>query len=292
MNNYVEQVKVLNGKISEIQKERTKVETKKEMLLAKLNDELAKYEKEYGVSLKGANLDCICNMGNAEREKVVSAVKQEYTLKLKVVEAINSGDIKTANELLGIKEEENTNEQAEEHSDEESVSNVSAVSDTSGMPEDFGLNEGKNVKYKKPVVGSSVDEVTSDDSNDFGFGEALSSSKFDEDYEEVLNITKDSSTTNDIKVPSGSSFSVEEEEVDEGTKISVPDGFDFGISVEEDSTPTGSVKKTGHLNIGSTADATVKELDKSKDENTGMFDDVDLDDFGFGSMLQGSKFDI
>ena len=215
------EIKVLNDKIERIQVQRTKAETKREVLMSRLESEISKYEKEYGVSLKGATLKDTIKAISVEQKKVSKGLEEEYNLKSKVVSAIESGNIEEANSLLGIETPANDFD-------------VDDVEDT----EDF------------EEVSSTEDDIEDvpEEEDDFGIDE------------------------ND--------FNLEDTEEDED---------DFGV--EEDEEEASEKVKTP---IGSSVDDTVKELDNDEDDEdiySGL-DNVDFDDFGFGSILNGTELDV
>lgn len=216
------EIKVLNDKIERIQVQRTKAETKREVLMSRLEFEISKYEKEYGVSLKGDTLKDTIKAISVEQKKVSKGIEEEYNLKSKVVSAIESGNIEEANTLLGIETPINDFD-VEDIEDTEDLDEVSPVEDdTKDVPEEednFGIDEDE----------FSLDDDDAEDEDVFGLSEA-------------------------------------EEESSE--KVKTP--------------------------IGSSVDDTVKELDNDDDDEdiySGL-DNVDFDDFGFGSILNGTELDV
>lgn len=216
------EIKVLNDKIERIQVQRTKAETKREVLMSRLESEISKYEKEYGVSLKGDTLKDTIKAISVEQKKVSKGIEEEYNLKSKVVSAIESGNIEEANTLLGIETPINDFD-VEDIEDTEDLDEVSPVEDdTKDVPEEednFGIDEDE----------FSLDDDDAEDEDVFGLSEA-------------------------------------EEESSE--KVKTP--------------------------IGSSVDDTVKELDNDADDEdiySGL-DNVDFDDFGFGSILNGTELDV
>lgn len=216
------EIKVLNDKIERIQVQRTKAETKREVLMSRLESEISKYEKEYGVSLKGDTLKDTIKAISVEQKKVSKGIEEEYNLKSKVVSAIESGNIEEANTLLGIETPINDFD-VEDIEDTEDLDEVSPVEDdTKDVPEEednFGIDEDE----------FSLDDDDAEDEDVFGLSEA-------------------------------------EEESSE--KVKTP--------------------------IGSSVDDTVKELDNDDDDEdiySGL-DNVDFDDFGFGSILNDTELDV
>ena len=213
----VKQVKELNERIEAIQTQRTKVETKKEMLMARLTSEISKYEEIYGVKLTGKSLKDTISAIKAEQDRVSKSIQEEYELKEKVITAIESGNIEEANKLLGIvveeenqidevesqvDEEDNYIDEDEDFSDEDISDDLDAdvdmdfsvddeEEDDFGI-DDFGIEDNTSHKSVKNI-GSTVDEVVKElddegedfdalddmDFDDFGFGDMLSGSKLD-----------------------------------------------------------------------------------------------------------------
>lgn len=215
------EIKVLNDKIERIQVQRTKAETKREVLMSRLESEISKYEKEYGVSLKGATLKDTIKAISVEQKKVSKGIEEEYNLKLKVVSAIESGNIEEANSLLGIETPVN----------------------------DFDVDDIEDTEELEEVTTAEDDTTNiSEETDDFGIDEADFNLEDDGEDEDVFGLNED------------------EEEVTE--KVKTP--------------------------IGSSVDDTVKELDNEEDDEdiySGL-DNVDFDDFGFGSILNGSELDV
>lgn len=213
----VKQVKELNERIEAIQTQRTKVETKKEMLMVRLTSEISKYEEIYGVKLTGKSLKDTISAIKAEQDRVSKNIQEEYELKEKVITAIESGNIEEANKLLGIvveeenqidevesqvDEEDNYIDEDEDFSDEDISDDLDAdvdmdfsvddeEEDDFGI-DDFGIEDNTSHKSVKNI-GSTVDEVVKElddegedfdalddmDFDDFGFGDMLSGSKLD-----------------------------------------------------------------------------------------------------------------
>lgn len=216
------EIKVLNDKIERIQVQRTKAETKREVLMSRLESEISKYEKEYGVSLKGDTLKDTIKAISVEQKKVSKGIEEEYNLKSKVVSAIESGNIEEANNLLGIETPINDFD-VEDIEDTEDLDEVSPVED-----------DAKDVPEEEDNFGIDEDEFSLDDDD------------------------------------------VEDEDV-------------FGLSEAEEES-SEKVKTP----IGSSVDDTVKELDNDDDDEDiySGFDNVDFDDFGFGSILNGTELDV
>lgn len=98
----VEAVKELNSRIEKIESERTSSVAEYNLLVKQLKQGIQEYGKKYGVDLSGKSFDKVCDNIKKEAEKVSSDLEEEVVLKQKVAEAIESGDIKLANKLLGV----------------------------------------------------------------------------------------------------------------------------------------------------------------------------------------------
>lgn len=236
----VTQVKLLNNHIEDIQSKRTKAQAQKEVLLNRLNEDIQKYEEAYGVSLQGKSLKETIALISAEAKKVSSSIKEEYELKTAVVDAIESGDIAKANELLGIEVVEEVEEYEEPTENEEEIRVAMKP-----MGVDFDSNDSDDVVVEE----AEPTETTDFDEDDFG------------GFEDTAVADDDDFGLDDVGV-------VEEEE----------DDYDFSIS--DDDMPDMS-------EMGSSVDDTIEDLESGSDD---MFADFD-DDFGFGGILQGSKFE-
>lgn len=122
-------VQVLNTQIEKIHTEKTKIETRQEMLKNQLSEELNAYKAQFGVNLEGKDIAQTKSLIEAETKKVTTEVEKEYNLKVKVVEAINRGDFDTAYELLGI----------------EVAKEVTVEEDTTVEEPTIEINEGNDV---------------------------------------------------------------------------------------------------------------------------------------------------
>lgn len=192
----VESIKALNKRIESINTTRTRTETKIDMLKKDLAEKLADYKKKYGVDLEGKSFKETVKLINNEAKSTADAVQKEYELKEQVVECIESGDIKKASELLGIKtEEEPEVEEVEEA--EESTEVVDETAKTSQhkkvVPEgmsavDEMIAEDKEDDSDEIIVDDDIkidtddlkveDDDDSDDPFGFGFGKMLKGTDF------------------------------------------------------------------------------------------------------------------
>lgn len=200
------QVKVLNERIEAINTQKTREESKREVLLQNLKKSVEAYESSYGVSLKDKSLSKMSkNIGN-ELGKVISEITKEYELKESVVSAIEKGDMEEANRLLGItvtkepEEAEDTEEVEEvttkEETEEPITENVDTSDDTADdwdlevedeIPEQVDEPEDESDDWDLEVDDDSetedteeeVSDMLGDVDDDFGFGDLLSGSRFD-----------------------------------------------------------------------------------------------------------------
>lgn len=200
------QVKVLNERIEAINTQKTREESKREVLLQNLKKSVEAYESSYGVSLKDKSLSKMSkNIGN-ELGKVISEITKEYELKESVVSAIEKGDMEEANRLLGItvtkepeepEEVEEVEEVATKEEPEEPITeNADTLEDTSDdwdlevedeTPEQVDEPEDDSDDWDLEVdddndteeTEEEVSDMLGDVDDDFGFGDLLSGSRFD-----------------------------------------------------------------------------------------------------------------
>ena len=187
----VKKVQELNKRIEKINTERTRVETRTQMLKEQILSDIKAYEEQFGVSLSADTFGKIQKLVAAEAKKVAEEVSKEYELKEKVVSAIEKGDIEEANQLLGIvtevEEEENEEDVVTEETD--STSEV----DNEESPEednfDFGfgdmsIDSDEEADQEEDMGMSTVHDIDmtmdmEEEEDPFGFGEMLKgSSKF------------------------------------------------------------------------------------------------------------------
>lgn len=110
----VRAVERLNEKIEKLNQHRTKVQTTQELLESQLATAIEEYKKNYGIDLKGKDFKATKKLIEAECVRVSKEIEDEYSLKDKVVEAIESGDITKAETLLGVSHEEEVPEEVAE----------------------------------------------------------------------------------------------------------------------------------------------------------------------------------
>lgn len=154
-----EQVQQLNKRIEELNSQRTKAVGRLEVLTNNLNKSLEQYSKLYGVDCRGSTLKQTAAKIKAEMERVEASIQEEYDIRMKVVSAIESGNIDEANRLLGIV--------VEEPEDAEEVEEV--VLDGSDSDEDEGSDEVGEFDFDIPDDDSDEGGSESDDADDFDF---------------------------------------------------------------------------------------------------------------------------
>lgn len=198
------QVKVLNERIEAINTQKTREESKREVLLQNLKKSVEAYESSYGVSLKDKSLSKMSNNIEKEMSKVTSEITKEYELKEAVVSAIENGDMEEANKLLGITvtkepeevEDEVINEETEETINEEVNSSEDSSEDwdlevEDGTPEqvdepeddsddwDLEVDDDNDTEEPDEESDEEVSDMLGDVDDDFGFGDLLSGSRLD-----------------------------------------------------------------------------------------------------------------
>lgn len=198
------QVKVLNERIEAINTQKTREESKREVLLQNLKKSVEAYESSYGVSLKDKSLSKMSKNIEKEMSKVTSEITKEYELKEAVVSAIENGDMEEANRLLGITitkepeevEEEVINEDPEETINEEVNSSEDSSEDwdlevEDGTPEqvdepeddsddwDLEVDDDNDTEEPDEESDEEVSDMLGDVDDDFGFGDLLSGSRLD-----------------------------------------------------------------------------------------------------------------
>lgn len=198
------QVKVLNERIEAINTQKTREESKREVLLQNLKKSVEAYESSYGVSLKDKSLSKMSNNIEKEMSKVTSEITKEYELKEAVVSAIENGDMEEANRLLGItvtKEPEEVEEEVIDEEPEETINEeVNSSEDSSedwdlevedGTPEqvdvpeddsddwDLEVDDDNDTEEPDEEPDEEVSDMLGDVDDDFGFGDLLSGSRLD-----------------------------------------------------------------------------------------------------------------
>lgn len=154
------QVEQLNDRIEKLNTDRTKTETRKEVLMQNLDKLLDSYAKDYGIDLRGQKFSETYKKIQAEAQEVSADIQKEYSLKEKVVSAIESGDIDEAYELLGIpqeEDEESEEEVVDEEVEEEGVKEESEeIEEPEEEEEDFGIPEEETIPSGMSPVEEAV----------------------------------------------------------------------------------------------------------------------------------------
>ena len=228
-------VQKLNAAIEKINGQRLKSEARVEVLRKQLSEGLKKYQAQYGVNLQGEDFNGTKKLINAEVKSVVAKVGEEYNLKLKVVQAIESGDYVTAYQLLGIKMKAK-----EEEVESSGALSAEVLEDIKGLDE-FGDD------FEDPVEDESMGGLN-----------------FEEEEEDIGASNFMSAVSN-----------VQKAQTAQSTKKSEVTGFK-GSSVAE------AMEDVDFGGFGS--------LEPEDDEAEDVLPEVDDGDFGFGNLLQGTKF--
>jgi len=133
----VNDVQQLNSRIERINVQRTKAESREEVLRSQLSASLSAYEKAYGLSLVGATFEETKAMIQAEYERVTREVESEYEFKNKLVSLIERGAYDDAYALCGESDTQAGNEsqtddesQAEEYTGDSSLDEVVTLDDS------------------------------------------------------------------------------------------------------------------------------------------------------------------
>ena len=172
----VESIKELNKRIEKNNVLRTKTETQIEMLKKDLSSQINEYKRKYGVDLQGKSFkETASNISN-EAKATVDAVQEEYELKEKVVNAIESGDIALASKLLGMDVEEPESVEEPEQL-EESIKEVEEKPAKKEVPEgmtpaeDIVVEDDDDIVIEDDVkLGDTGDLEVEDDEDEDPFG--------------------------------------------------------------------------------------------------------------------------
>lgn len=173
----VKEVQSLNKRIEKINTERTRVETRTEMLKNQLLADINAYKEQFGVDLYDKNFNKLRELVKAESEKVMNEVSKEYELKEKVVSLIEEGDIEEANKLLNIGVEvevEDTPENLDAHNEIPTSSDISSDDldmndfEDGSVSDDFGFGESAPDDFEDESASDDFEDESSSD--DFGFG--------------------------------------------------------------------------------------------------------------------------
>lgn len=248
----VKDVKLLNDRIEAIQVQKTKAETKKEMLISRLKDEIANYEKVYGVKLSADSLQEVFSLVSKEKSKIAKSIQDEYNLKIKVVTAIESGNITEAVKLLGLEKEEKG----------------SGVVNTSKQ---------EYIEVATGVILEDLEESREDNTgNNIKIVEGVKNSKDEEDYDFGIDESNFSDSEESSK-GSDEEGNVENEDNKEEFDLYSDGGDDVESKVEEKPKSLSGFFDFGDVDFGN-------DIDEDEEDS--------YEDFGFGDMLKGSKLDI
>lgn len=164
----VKDVQKLNKRIEEINTERTRVETRTQMLRDQVWKDIEAYEKQFGVSLKAKNFSEVKKLVAQEAKKVADAVEEEYRLKEKVVGCIESGEIDEANRLLGIvvesEETDSEKDLVEEETAPDGENDMDEMDSFFSTSTEEEVEVGGEVKPEKVAGGNESGEEADTDS--------------------------------------------------------------------------------------------------------------------------------
>lgn len=254
----VEKVQALNKAIERINAKRTQEEVRLGLLKKQLEEDLAKYKSQYGKDLQGSSLKAIRQNVNAELEAVSTKLQAEYDLKVKVVQAIETGDFQTAYNLLGV---EDPNAEVEE--EQVSVAMTPVSEDELQGLDDYSDDE--EVEYED-------EEGVYVEDNEFDEGEEYEeeSVEYEESEEEDLEVT-------DEELSAGASMFLN----------SVKSATQAGQASVSNPNKATKVK-------GTSVEAAVKSVDNPlvlpEDDEDEDASDLEDEDFGFGDIISGSRF--
>ena len=294
-------MKRLNERIEAINKEKTKAELSKEMLMRQLNEKLAKYKETYGVDLSSENFATLRNAVKRESERVSSDIQKEYELKTRVVNAIEAGNISEANTLLGIVEE------PEEVVEEPSAASIEISDDIDIGEMDISTDSAATAKPKGLSFEGNIPD-DSDDSDDFGMDDVEEEPVVDKVVEEKPSksikseVTQAKPSSSDEEEDEDWSF-YDDDTSDADSDVDISDDMFGDSDEEEDSEEEDSEEEDfGDFSFDDDDEGDSSSDDSSKDDSDGddssddfgdfsFDDDDDDDDFGFGGMLKGTKFE-
>ena len=211
----VEDVISLNERIESINVKRTKIETQQEMLRKRLEGEVAEYEKAYGVSLKGKDLNSTIDNIRKEANKVHSKIKEEYEFKSKLVGLIEDGDIEGANKMLGIESPKEGGAVEATSADVKGVSSTTAPESTGIEKSDEVPSTNNTNPANKSQGMPGYDDIADDVDDEPTTYNIEGSFLFDGDDEEETSASDAENTSKDDAAESKTDFGVF--------------GFDFGL---------------------------------------------------------------
>lgn len=249
-----EQVKNLNKKIEGLNAQGTRAKAKLEVLEGNLGQALDDYKSAYGVHLRGKTMKITAGNIQKELSAVEAEVQKEFELREAVVAAIERGDIDEANRLLGVEVAEPEPEEDDEV-EEEAQEVVEEVSEA--VMEDFGFDDDVEDESEEDSYGNidgdgMVGEDDNTDSDSFGFSA--------DDFGDI---------------------SFDDDEPEEKT-----------VKPVEKSKSTQKKSGKNSAVVGSSVEDAMEELGVGSEFGEFPVDDDDMEDFGFGDMLSGTKFSL
>lgn len=258
--NILKEIENLNKQIETLMVEKTKYDAQKDVWESRLVESIDAYKKEFGVDISGSNLADIKRKLGSEIKVVEENTMKEFERSTKLVNLINSGDIKGAWKELGV-DIDSVNTEKEEVVTEEVV-----VSKEVTPSEEVPV---VNTPEQTTVV-DVEDEVSDDD---------FYSSSFEDDEEEA----EPSFLTKPV-IPSVFMQPTEEEKV-----VAKPYNAFVVEDDDEDEFVIPSTKGSSSAPV----------LEDDEDEfiipstKTPVVEDDSDDEFGgFGNILEGSKFQV
>lgn len=305
----VAEVESLNKKISQIASKRVATETESQLVLKNLRQSIVKYEEKYGISLKGKTFDEIASKVRGEYDRVKKEVEEEYALSSKVVSLIEKGNVKEARVLLeqaelkkqgvtgvtrdeGVKEGSTVEPQEKGKADEPKVGGVTKVIPVE--EEEIKTEVDTEAKQEATIVEEentyvSPDDYEVDEDGFVGYGKSDS---------EMFKAAEDEGSEEDgfeedTFSEDGDEFLDDEDSSDFDSDDDSDDNFDFDgdfgfgefLGSEKEKSKT-SEKKEEVKNSSSEDPISLDDAFSFDDE------DDDGSSFGFGKMLEGSKFEV
>lgn len=256
--NILKEIENLNKQIETLMVEKTKYDAQKDVWESRLVESIDAYKKEFGVDISGSNLADIKRKLGSEIKVVEENTMKEFERSTKLVNLINSGDIKGAWKELGV-DIDSVNTEKEEVVTEEVV-----------------VSKEVTPSEEVPVVNTPEQTTVVDVEDEVSDGDFYGSSFEDDEEVEPSFLTKP-------VIPSVFMQPTEEEKV-----VAKPYNA-FVVEDDEDEFVIPSTK-------GSSS-APVLEDDEDEfiipSTKTPVVEDDSDDEFGgFGNILEGSKFQV
>lgn len=159
----IERVSLLNKKIKKINMERVVIESKRELLVETLNNQVAEYRKKTGVDLAGKSVKEIYSKATTEYNKLYEEINAEYETQRKVVDCIECGDIDEAKRLLGMDVDAESETEEETESVEESIEELEVGDDFELEVDDSDEEESEDLEDYEEETLEEEDEDEADD---------------------------------------------------------------------------------------------------------------------------------